>query len=502
MPALPYVRAVSGTNGQITEDTPADFLEGDMEIQVVLPNGKSVKSYFNRRTQMMDLLVQIGTRHQLATGDHFLQITDDVTGNPIPFLPSSVLGALDVRTVFVVPKSRINATKLGKKLNLPFEQTFRLKVYLPKNQLFVTRVSASTLLSTVLSIVCKEKQLNPKAYELRHPVNRLEPLNLSATLEDYNLCEVALVTARSQDISSDNWEEMPRKTSMNGSSVAIQPPPPQKQKRGLFSFVFGKKTSKTSVVNSSSLSGGSIGDRSVSPVRSTSPDVSNSISPTTPPLATSSVVSAPSYSEKISSAKSLETMSMISDTSSTKGSGGVARFKKRQAPAPPPVNRMSSPLSKEHLSKLPETSKLQSAFSKSTSNLAYENRPGNRLSLSNLATANSTSTSSILSALRKSKKAPPPPSNAVHSSEATDERMVEEDKPVPTTKTEEATTIRTPEVEIKVEEPPVIVDKPSPVDTIDKKGKIRNKKLSSFNNGTWNSFLEELSDIIEQQAKK
>ncbi|KAK2727640.1 hypothetical protein QYM36_008204 [Artemia franciscana] len=295
---------------------------------------------------------------------------------------------------------------------------------------------------------------------------------------------------------------MPRKTSMNGSSVAIQPPPPQKQKRGLFSFVFGKKTSKTSVVNSSSLSGGSIGDRSVSPVRSTSPDVSNSISPTTPPLATSSVVSAPSYSEKISSAKSLETMSMISDTSSTKGSGGVARFKKRQAPAPPPVNRMSSPLSKEHLSKLPETSKLQSAFSKSTSNLAYENRPGNRLSLSNLATANSTSTSSILSALRKSKKAPPPPSNAVHSSEATDERMVEEDKPVPTTKTEEATTIRTPEVEIKVEEPPVIVDKPSPVDTIDKKGKIRNKKLSSFNNGTWNSFLEELSDIIEQQAKK
>ncbi|XP_065584884.1 uncharacterized protein LOC136043853 isoform X2 [Artemia franciscana] len=262
---------------------------------------------------------------------------------------------------------------------------------------------------------------------------------------------------------------MPRKTSMNGSSVAIQPPPPQKQKRGLFSFVFGKKTSKTSVVNSSSLSGGSIGDRSVSPVRSTSPDVSNSISPTTPPLATSSVVSAPSYSEKISSAKSLETMSMISDTSSTKGSGGVARFKKRQAPAPPPVNRMSSPLSKEHLSKLPETSKLQSAFSKSTSNLAYENRPGNRLSLSNLATANSTSTSSILSALRKSKKAPPPPSNAVHSSEATDERMVEEDKPVPTTKTEEATTIRTPEVEIKVEEPPVIVDKPSPVDTIDKK---------------------------------
>jgi len=51
----------------------------------------------------------------------------------------------------------------------PFEQTFRLQVRLPRNQLFVARLSARTPLADILAHVCQQKNLDPAKYELRHP---------------------------------------------------------------------------------------------------------------------------------------------------------------------------------------------------------------------------------------------------------------------------------------------------------------------------------------------
>ena len=43
------------------------------------------------------------------------------------------------------------------------------QVRLPRNQLFVTRVTGRTLLADLLRTVCEEKDLDPRLYELRHP---------------------------------------------------------------------------------------------------------------------------------------------------------------------------------------------------------------------------------------------------------------------------------------------------------------------------------------------
>lgn len=46
---------------------------------------------------------------------------------------------------------------------------FRLKVHLPRNQLYVTRVSRNVLLEDIMKKVCEEKILDPAKYEFKHP---------------------------------------------------------------------------------------------------------------------------------------------------------------------------------------------------------------------------------------------------------------------------------------------------------------------------------------------
>lgn len=98
-----------------------------------------------------------------------------------------IAGALDTMSIRVVPRHAANnknsaainnALNSNKKVPLinsligsqqPFEQTFRLQVRLPRNQLFVARMSARTPLADILQHVCDEKNLDPNKYEFRHP---------------------------------------------------------------------------------------------------------------------------------------------------------------------------------------------------------------------------------------------------------------------------------------------------------------------------------------------
>lgn len=53
--------------------------------------------------------------------------------------------------------------------NAPFEQTFRITICLPRDQLFVIRVGAKTKLYNLLAMVCTDKQLDKDKFEFRHP---------------------------------------------------------------------------------------------------------------------------------------------------------------------------------------------------------------------------------------------------------------------------------------------------------------------------------------------
>jgi hypothetical protein len=92
-------------------------------------------------------------------------------------------GALDTWSISVVPRQQLplqqNQQAMNKRappkplalqpISQPFEQTFRLQVRLPRNQLFVSRISPRTSLAEILAQVCDDKNLDPTKYELRHP---------------------------------------------------------------------------------------------------------------------------------------------------------------------------------------------------------------------------------------------------------------------------------------------------------------------------------------------
>uniref|UniRef100_A0A1B6FVT3 WH2 domain-containing protein n=1 Tax=Cuerna arida TaxID=1464854 RepID=A0A1B6FVT3_9HEMI len=193
----------------VTEDTPPDMLAGSMDLSVMLPSGHSLKMSVERSTPMMDLLVQVTTANKMSPAGYIIQPLNEQ--GPLPYKPSTPIGALDAWTINVVPKQNVHCTSVKKPLkmlNQPFEQTFRLQVHLPRNQLYVTRVSPRTRLADILLQVCSEKNLDPIKYSLRHPSNLDQVLGLSCTLGDYKLQEVTLVCNRSHPVEVSSVDIM------------------------------------------------------------------------------------------------------------------------------------------------------------------------------------------------------------------------------------------------------------------------------------------------------
>lgn len=53
--------------------------------------------------------------------------------------------------------------------NAPFEQTFRITIYLPLGQLYVARIGAKAKLSELLNTICTDKSLDSNKFEFKHP---------------------------------------------------------------------------------------------------------------------------------------------------------------------------------------------------------------------------------------------------------------------------------------------------------------------------------------------
>ncbi|XP_066585997.1 repetitive organellar protein-like isoform X2 [Prorops nasuta] len=255
----------------VTEDTPADMLAGSMELLVQLPRDQHLHTQritVQRSTPMMDLLVQIATAHKLTASSYTLQAIGE-RGLVLPHQPNTPIGALDALQVQLLPKQGTILPRKTKQTNQPFETTFRLQVHLPRNQLYVSRVSPKMNLGEILDEVCREKNLDRDKYELRHPVNLEETLDLGLSLRDYHLQEVTLYAKQgrslgsalsSQDIMALQRQEERRR---------------QQAKQSVFGFMF-KKSKEGSLSSSDSLGG-----RSVSPARSD--ETGRSASPLAPP---------------------------------------------------------------------------------------------------------------------------------------------------------------------------------------------------------------------------
>uniref|UniRef100_A0A182IRJ0 WH2 domain-containing protein n=1 Tax=Anopheles atroparvus TaxID=41427 RepID=A0A182IRJ0_ANOAO len=80
--------------------------------------------------------------------------------------------------------------------NAPFEQTFRVTVLLPRDQLYVARVGAKTKLSTLLEMVCNDKLLDAQKYLFRHPADFQQGFELDMNIGEVGLSEIRLMSRK------------------------------------------------------------------------------------------------------------------------------------------------------------------------------------------------------------------------------------------------------------------------------------------------------------------
>ncbi|XP_017153684.2 proteoglycan 4 [Drosophila miranda] len=92
--------------------------------------------------------------------------------------------------------------------NAPFEQTFRITVLLPKDQLYVVRLGARVPLRKLLELVCDNKELDLNKYEFRSPVDASQVYSCESTIGAVGLSEIRLCH------KSDSYD------SYNGDAIA------------------------------------------------------------------------------------------------------------------------------------------------------------------------------------------------------------------------------------------------------------------------------------------
>ncbi|XP_064488006.1 uncharacterized protein LOC135400193 isoform X2 [Ornithodoros turicata] len=232
-----------------------DLLEGRTDLCLVLPDHRHIIVNVERRTPVMDLLVQVATANKINPSNHVIQVSND---RGYVCKPNTPVGSLDVKELYIIPKvshtsSDLTHKRLPKRAPQPFEPTFRLQVRLPKNQLMVLRVNLGTTLAQVKQTACEEKGLDPQGYQLvaigRLPVAALD---LALTLEQYGSTEVGLMSNRALAASIQNTATDLISYSMN-----------KECKKGIISLLTHHR-SKGSLTGSSS---DGVSSRGTSPVR-------------------------------------------------------------------------------------------------------------------------------------------------------------------------------------------------------------------------------------------
>lgn len=200
-----------------------------MDLRLVLPDGREVLVNVERRTPVMDLLVQVATAHKINPSGHLIQVPAGERGDPLTCKPNTAIGSLDTGRLLVVPKAapgvavtdapllRHVSQHAGNRISKlqPFESTLRVQVRLPRNQLMVVRLPLSTTLEEVRRTACLEKNLDPAGYQLVRPGIPTQPLDLHCSLLEYGASEVMLLSNRMLAENIQNSTADLRSYSMN-----------------------------------------------------------------------------------------------------------------------------------------------------------------------------------------------------------------------------------------------------------------------------------------------
>uniref|UniRef100_A0A4X2L0M3 Cordon-bleu WH2 repeat protein n=1 Tax=Vombatus ursinus TaxID=29139 RepID=A0A4X2L0M3_VOMUR len=272
-----------------------------VDVTVVLPNGLEIKSTINGSNAMMDLLVELCLQNHLNPAHYTLELRSLETQQPLSFKPNTLIGTLDVHTIFL--KEKVPEEKSKPVLHKVPEKSVRLVVNYLRTQKTVVRVSPDVPLQNILPVICAKCEVSPEHIVLLRDNIAGEELELSKSLNELGIKEL---------YAWDNKRETYRKSL--GSDVMDK-----EKKKFLGFFKVSKRSNKGCLttpnspsVNSRSLTLGP--SLSLSNISGVSSDIKKRRAPPPP-----SAIGQDKMSEKVSQASQNE-----------------LQKKKRRAPAPPP----------------------------------------------------------------------------------------------------------------------------------------------------------------------
>ncbi|XP_061269293.1 protein cordon-bleu isoform X2 [Bos javanicus] len=284
--------------------------DGVVAMTVVLPSGLEKRSVVNGSHAMMDLLVELCLQNHLNPSNHALEIRSSETQQPLNFKPNTLVGTLNVHTVFL--KEKAPEAKVKPVPPKVPEKTVRLVVNYLRTQKAVVRVSPEVPLQSILPVICAKCEVSPEHVVLLRDNVAGEELELSKSLNELGIKEL---------YAWDNKRETFRKSSLSNDET-------DKEKKKFLGFFKVNKRSNSkgclttpnspcvnprSVILGPSLSLGNISGVSVKS------DLKKRRAPPPPTLPRTG----PPVQDKTSEKMSL-------------GSQIDLQKKKRRAPAPPP----------------------------------------------------------------------------------------------------------------------------------------------------------------------
>ncbi|XP_039091625.1 protein cordon-bleu isoform X2 [Hyaena hyaena] len=177
-------------------------------VTVVLPSGLEKKSVVSGSHAMMDLLVELCLQNHLNPSHHALEIRSSETQQPLSFKPNTLVGTLNVHTVFLKEKVPEEKVKPGPP-KAP-EKSVRLVVNYLRTQKAVVRVSPEVPLQNLLPVICAKCEVSPEHVVLLRDNVAGEELELSKSLNELGIKEL---------YAWDNKRETFRKSSLGNDET-------------------------------------------------------------------------------------------------------------------------------------------------------------------------------------------------------------------------------------------------------------------------------------------
>ncbi|XP_054477072.1 protein cordon-bleu isoform X2 [Anoplopoma fimbria] len=174
-----------GTSGM---DAKENMLRPTVDLQITLPQGNQTSVTEDGSKALMDLLVELCSRHHLNPSLHTLELLSP-EGHSLGFKPNALLGSLNVACVLIKEKVWEDRVVRRPAPKVP-EKTVRLMVNYHGSQKAVVRVNPFLPLQALVPVICDKCEFEPAhVLLLKDSISRHE-LPLDKTLTELGIKEL------------------------------------------------------------------------------------------------------------------------------------------------------------------------------------------------------------------------------------------------------------------------------------------------------------------------